>query len=104
MRLTNSAKDILLARLLSLVEPQTNSNVVDMSRFARALLDGGVLQNVRIIGEQTLTMMWSPAWSDPEDPSRQAALGWNVWLTMLLGAALIVVAFLVVSRRVALKD
>ena len=23
-------------------------------------------------------MMWSPAWTNPEDPSRQAGLGWNV--------------------------
>lgn len=55
-----------------------NSNVVDMSRFVKAMLNHGVLEDTRIIGEETLAMMWSPAWTNPEDPSRQAGLGWNV--------------------------
>ena len=55
-----------------------NTNVVDMGRFAKALLNHGALEDARIIGEEALTMMWSPAWTDPDDPSRQAGLGWNV--------------------------
>lgn len=55
-----------------------NSNVVDMSRFVKAMLDHGALEDTRIIGEETLAMMWSPAWTNPEDPGRQAGLGWNV--------------------------
>lgn len=55
-----------------------NTNVVDMGRFANAMLNHGALEDARIIGEEALAMMWSPAWTNPEDPSRQAGLGWNV--------------------------
>jgi len=55
-----------------------NTNVVDMGRFATAMLNDGALGDARIIGEDSLAMMWSPAWTNPDDPSRQAGLGWNV--------------------------
>jgi CubicO group peptidase (beta-lactamase class C family) len=55
-----------------------NTNVVDMGRFATAMLNHGVLGDARIIGEDALAMMWSPAWTNPDDPNRQAGLGWNV--------------------------
>jgi len=55
-----------------------NTNVVDMGNFAKAMLNHGVLEGTRILGEETLALMWSPVWTDPEDPNRQASLGWNV--------------------------
>jgi CubicO group peptidase (beta-lactamase class C family) len=55
-----------------------NTNVVDMGRFTAAMLNHGALEGARIIGQDTLAMMWSPAWTDPEDPGRRSGLGWNV--------------------------
>ncbi len=55
-----------------------NTNVIDMSRFTMALLHKGSLGDVRIVAEESLTTMWAPAWTNPEDPTRQASLGWNV--------------------------
>jgi CubicO group peptidase (beta-lactamase class C family) len=55
-----------------------NTNVVDMSRYARALLKRGSLDNANILSPETLAEMWAPKWTNPEDPSRQASLGWNV--------------------------
>jgi CubicO group peptidase (beta-lactamase class C family) len=55
-----------------------NSNVVDMSRFTMALLNKGSLGDANILAEESLATMWAPEWTDPEDPTRQAGLGWNV--------------------------
>jgi CubicO group peptidase (beta-lactamase class C family) len=55
-----------------------NTNVVDISRFAIALLNGGSLGDTKILAAETLATMWAPEWTDPEDPTRQAGLGWNV--------------------------
>jgi CubicO group peptidase (beta-lactamase class C family) len=55
-----------------------NTNVIDMGRFAIAMLNHGALEDARIIDEETLAMMWLPAWTNPEDPSRQAGLSWDL--------------------------
>ena len=55
-----------------------NSNVVDMSRFTMALLNKGSLGDANILAEESFATMWAPEWTDPEDPTRQAGLGWNV--------------------------
>ena len=55
-----------------------NTNVIDIGRFAIAMLNHGALEDARIMGEETLAMMWLPAWTNPEDPSRQAGLSWNL--------------------------
>lgn len=55
-----------------------NTNVVDMSHFAVAMLHHGSRNGRSILAEGTLAAMWTPAWTDPDDPTRQSGLGWNI--------------------------
>lgn len=55
-----------------------NSNIEDMSRFARAMLNRGRLGNVHILSAESMREMWSVAWVSPDDPQQTASLGWNV--------------------------
>ena len=55
-----------------------NTNITDMSKFAIALLNGGKTGDVRLLKPDTIETMWTAAWQSPEDPSRTAALGWNI--------------------------
>ena len=55
-----------------------NSNVIDMSRFATALLNDGKIDNVSLLSSASIATMWSPSWVSPDDPERMSGLGWNV--------------------------
>jgi len=55
-----------------------NTNVEDMARFAIALLDGGELDGVRILGQDTVKDMWAPRWTVRDDPFKAGAMGWVV--------------------------
>jgi CubicO group peptidase (beta-lactamase class C family) len=55
-----------------------NSNVVDMSRFAMALLNDGGIDDVSILTPAAIETMWAASWVSPDDPQRMSGLGWNV--------------------------
>ncbi len=55
-----------------------NTNVKDMARFVRALLNGGELDGVRILDESSIDDMWTPRWTVRDDPFKAGAMGWVV--------------------------
>jgi CubicO group peptidase (beta-lactamase class C family) len=55
-----------------------NTNIADMSKFAIAMLNGGQAGDAQLLKPDTIETMWTAAWQSPEDPSRAAALGWNI--------------------------
>jgi CubicO group peptidase (beta-lactamase class C family) len=55
-----------------------NTNVEDMARFVKALLNGGELDGKRILRHETVERMWTPQWTIGEEPYKAAAMGWVV--------------------------
>ncbi len=55
-----------------------NTNIDDMARYVKALLNGGELDGKRILRSDTLKEMWTPGWTMRETPLSAMALGWVV--------------------------
>ncbi|MCP5046474.1 MAG: serine hydrolase [bacterium] len=53
-----------------------HSNVPDMMRWARANLNGGILDGKRFLKEDTLRMMWAPSGKVP--PGNRMGLSWSL--------------------------
>lgn len=53
-----------------------NANIDDMARYALALLEGGAVDDTRILKSDTLADMWTPRWTTRETPYRAATMGW----------------------------
>ncbi len=53
-----------------------NANIDDMALYAQALLNGGSLDDVRVLNGDTLSDMWAPRWTTREEPYRAATMGW----------------------------
>lgn len=55
-----------------------NTNIEDMARLARALLNGGQLGNKTILSRASLEAMWAPERVVREDPYSARSLGWGM--------------------------